>query len=412
MGDQLCIRKDTMHEREASRVLDLTARVVAETGPRLAGSAACKRGAEMMADEARGCCDRVETESFPLHPGAFLGFIHVLVSLYALSVPLLAFLPWASAGLMSLGVAILVLEFFLYREPIDPFFPKVEGLNVVGILEPSGPVKRQVIVSGHHDSAFIFNFFVDRPELYSRRLFGGMGTFALLWLASFPVAAFASPIVRIAAAILFAAAFALVLPLWRFASKEGTPGAGDNLSSSATALELARAFRSRRDAGKGLASTRIIFASFDAEEAGLRGARAYAKAHRAELSATPTFAFNMDCVYEADKLILLLSDINGSVKLDAEASELVAELGAKAGIKVKPQPIAFLTGGTDAAELAKAGVRATSLMGMDWSNSSRSAVYHTPRDRVDAIQPAAVQAALGLGMGFIEELDRGALDRP
>ncbi len=394
----------------ADRVLGLTRRIIEETGPRLAGGEACKKAAARLEAEARLSCDAVAIEPFAVHPGAFLGFIKVMVLLYALAAPLLAVAPWASAALSTLGLAILVLENFLYKEPLDPFYPKRGGLNVIGSVEPAGEVRRQVIVSGHHDSAFVFNFFVDRPELYARRLYSGMGAFGALWLASFPVAAFAGPAARLGAAAAFCLAFVLVAPLWRYASREGTPGAGDNLASSATALEMARVFRERRDAGAGLRSTRILFASFDAEEAGLRGARAYARAHRAEFASIPTFAFNMDCVFERDKLALLLSDINGSVKLDGKVAELIREAGAAEGIAVVPKPIAFLTGGTDAAELAKAGVRAASLMGMDWSNESRSSVYHTPRDEVGAIEPEAIEAAIRLGVRFIEGLDEGKLD--
>ena len=399
-----------MHEAAAKRTLELTRRIIGRTGPRLAGSESCKAGAALLAEAAAPVCDSVAAESFELHPGSFLGFIRVLVGIYVLSLPLLAAAPWAAAALGSAGVAILVLGFFLYRKVLDPFYPRLEGRNLVGRLEPRGEARRQVIVSGHHDSARIFNFFVDRPELYSRRLEGGMGAFAALWLASFPLAAFGGPALRVAAAAAFALALPLVLPLWNFASKEGTPGAGDNLASSATALEIARAFRERRDAGAGLESTRLLFVSFDAEEAGLRGARAFAEAHRAELEALPTFAFNMDCVYQRDKLRLLLTDLNGFVKLDAPSAELIVARGASEGLQVERLPIAFLTGGTDAAELAKAGVRAASLMGMDWSNDARCSAYHTPRDTVDAIEPGAVEAAIGLGIGFVEAVEAGELD--
>jgi hypothetical protein len=399
-----------MYETEAKRALELTGRIVGETGPRLVGSESCKAGARRLAEAAAPVCDSIAVEPFNVHPGSFLGFIRVMVVLYAISAPLLAFAPWASAVLTSAGIAVLVLGFFLYKPVLDPFYPRLEGLNVIGSLEPAGAVKRQIIVSGHHDSARIFNFFVDRPELYSRRLYGGMGAYAALWLASILVAALAGPAARLVAAVAFVLAFAFLVPLWRFASKEGTPGAGDNLASSATALEIARIFRVRRDKGEGLESTRVLFVSFDGEEAGLRGARAYAAAHRADFASVPTFAFNMDCVYQKDKLRLLLTDLNGSVELDGPAARLIVAKGEAEGIAVEAMPIAFLTGGTDAAELAKVGIRTASLMGMDWSNEARSSVYHTPRDTVDSVEPVAVEAAIRLGARFVEAVEVGELD--
>lgn len=404
-----------MFEAACTRALDLTAAIIDEYGPRLTGSRACQAGAARLAAAATGVCDSTTTEPFKVHPGAFLGFIRILVVLYILSLPLLVLLPWAAAAATSLGLAILVLEFFLYKEVIDPFYPAVEGLNVLGSLEPSGVVKRQVIVSGHHDSAHIFNFYLDRPELFSRRINGGIGIYAVLWLASLALAAaqglgFGPALVaRLALAILFTLGLGLLAPLWRFAAKEGTPGAGDNLAASAAALEITREFRRRRDEGKGLASTRILFVSFDAEEAGLRGARAFARKRAPEFAALPTFGYNMDCVYFLDKVSFLTSDLNGSVQLDAPASDLAVSVASAQGLPARTIPIAFLTGGTDAAELAKAGVRQTSLIAMDWSNSTRSAAYHTPADKVEAIEPAALESAIRIGVGFIEALETGRL---
>jgi hypothetical protein len=398
-----------MFEKEAERVLKKTSEIIDEAGPRLTGSTAAKRCAAVLAEEASTFCDKVTTETFSVHPGAFLGFVRVMVGFYALSVPLLLVFPWVSAILMSLGVLVFVGENMLYKKTLDPFYPKVEGLNVVGVVEPEAEAERQVIVSGHHDSAHIFNFFVDKPELYARRLNGGMATFFLFWAAAFVVVAIGAFPLRLATAILFAVGFLLVLPLWRFASEEGTPGAGDNLASSLAALEMARVFSARRNSDQGLKRTRVIFVSFDAEEAGLRGARAYAKAHRGEFNALPTYAFNMDCVYTREKFRLLLTDINCTVKLDEAATRRLVQLGKERDLSITAAPIVFLTGGTDAGELAKAGVRTVSLMGMDWSNSARSSVYHTPDDRVEAIEPGAVVAAIELGVNFIEEVETGRL---
>lgn len=413
-----------MFQAATDRALALTASIIDEVGARLTGSPACKAGAGHLAKAATQVCDTVETESFPVHPGAFLGFIHILVVLYALSLPLLLLCPWAGLLTTSLGLFVLIFEFFLYKEVIDPFYPRVEGLNVVGVLEPRGQVKRQIIVSGHHDSAHVFNFYIDRPELFARRINGGIGTYAGLWLACLGVALAqalgAGPalgpgtgpvlLARAGLFILFSLGFLAVLPLWNFASPEGTPGAGDNLAASAAALEIARIFRERRDDGRGLESTRILFVSFDSEEAGLRGARVFARRHRAEFAALPCFAYNMDCIYHRDKVSFLSSDLNGSVALDAPLGQLCLEVAAAEGLPARTMPIAFLTGGTDAAELSKEGVRTTSLIAMDWSNSSRGAAYHTPEDKVEAIEPGALESIIRIGVGLIEALEAGRLD--
>lgn len=386
--------------------LTLTKRLIESHGPRLAGSEASRLCADELAREAEGVADGVVASDFDVRPGAFLGFIRLLVVLYALGVLALPFAASASASLASVGIAVLVLEFFLYREPLDPFFPRRVGRNVHAVLEPAGRAERQLIVSGHHDSAHVFNFYIDRPERYAARVYGGMGSFAAFWAASLSLAALgAGQAARIVAAVLFAAGFALIAPLWRFAGKEGTPGAGDNLVASAIALEIMREFKIRRDSGAGLTNTRLVFASFDAEEAGLRGARAWVRANRRLLAELPTWHYNMDCIYSPEHARFLTSDINGSVRLDEGFARDCAEAAAAIGAAAKVEPIAFLTGGTDAAETAKAGVRATTLIAMPWSNDERSAAYHTPGDTIEAVAPRAVELALTVGVRVAERLD-------
>ncbi len=404
-----------MYTRQAAAALQFTKKIVEAFGPRLTGSEACGRAAERILEEAKPFADRAEVERFEVHPGAFLGFIKVLVVFYAVAAVSLAVAPLASAVLSSLGIFILVFGFFLYKAVLDPFFPKVEGKNVVAVLEPEGKAEVQLILSGHHDSARIFNFYVDRPELYSRRVYGGIGSVVALWLASIAVAivsgwALGTPLVgfdflRAVAAPVFLAALPLVLPLWRFASDEGTPGAGDNLAASAIALEIFKEFSARRAAGAGLKRTRLVFASFDAEEAGLRGARAFSRRRKAEFAALPSYAFNMDCIFNLADLHVLVSDLNNFIPLDPEVASRLATLAAEEGFSVPKAPLAFLTGGTDAAELQAAGVKAGSLVAMRWGNDARANAYHTPADTVEAVDPAAVEALIRLGVRFAEDID-------
>ncbi|MFZ4615046.1 MAG: M28 family peptidase [Rectinemataceae bacterium] len=396
-----------MYESEARSALDLTGSLIDSHGPRLVGSPSCLATADALHEEAARRADQAGVEDFTVHPGAFLGFIRLLVVLYLFAALCLPFAAWVSALATSLGMVVLVVGFILYIGLLDPFWPAVKGRNVMASLEPVGKARQTLIVSGHHDSARIFNFYVDRPELYARRIYGGIGSFAAIWLASLALALLGLPFAAsLAVTVVFLAGFALIAPLWTFAAKEGTPGAGDNLVASAVALEVLGHFRARRDAGAGLDSTRLVFLSFDAEEAGLRGARAWARAHRAEVEATPTYCLNMDCLFSADAIQFLTTDINGSVRLSADFAELCRQSAADAGIASRTMPIAFLTGGTDAAELAKVGVETTTLIAMKWDNESRSRAYHTPGDTVAAIEPAVVEAAIGIAIGVALRLDR------
>lgn len=400
-----------MFETAAKEAYRLTGEIIGKYGARLTGSQSCLKAADDLAELARGHADATYTEDFSVHPTAFLGFIRLMLVLYIAAVIALPFIPWLSFAFLLAGAIVLVSDFFLYKGLTDLCYPKTTGRNVWATLEPAGQVERQLIVSGHHDSAHVFNFYVDKPELYGRRLYGGMGVYFAFLLGSLFMAIWSPSLApRLIVTTIFTIGFSLAAPLWRFASKEGTPGAGDNLAASTAAMEILKEFKARKERGEGLSSTRVIFASFDAEEAGLRGARAWAQAHTELLAKTPSWNYNMDCIYSASDARFLTSDINGSVSLNGKMAQACADIAKTQGVTVAVEPIAFLTGGTDAAELTKKGVRATTLIAMSWSNASRSASYHTPSDTVEAVGLDALELAIGVGVKFAERLDSGACD--
>ena len=249
-----------------------------------------------------------------------------------------------------------------------------------------------------------FNFNIYQPKLYALRVVGGVGILFTLFLMSAVIAIAGLSQVFISIAAVFGSAGALiVLQLWFFASKKATPGAGDNLVASVMALEALRQVAKNKKEGKGLKHTRVIAISFDAEEEGLRGAYAYAKAHRSELNAVPTYMYNIDCPYYLDDLFFLTTDINGSVKLSDNLAEKCRVTSERLGYKAVTKPIEFLTGGTDAAELAKIGVEATTMLAMPWGNSARAPVYHTPDDTIEHVEKEVVQAGLEIFFSLLTE---------
>ena len=389
----------------AQKALQRTSDIIDNVGPRLSGTTSCLDTADLLYNDMDTFTDSTAKEHFILHQGAFLGWIRILVSSYALGVLFLWLnMPLITMILLTLSILILVFQFFLYKPLIDFLYPKKSGCNVIGTIEPLGEVKEQIIISGHHDSARIFNFLIYQPKLYDLRVTGGI--FLVIFLLLVSVFAFFLPstIFTLILKIFVSIGFLLTGQMWFFASNKGTPGAGDNLISSSMAIELGRYFSEHK-----LQNTRIIIASFDAEEEGLRGARAYAKAHQEEFTQIPTTLLNVDCPYHLKDIFCLTTDLNGSVPLSQElATELVA-IAHEKQYPAKHQPIAFLTGGTDAAELAKVGVKATTLLAMPWSNSERSSVYHTPQDTIDSIETEAVEAIVDIFMEYIQKQDSKTL---
>jgi Iap family predicted aminopeptidase len=70
------------------------------------------------------------------------------------------------------------------------------------------------------------------------------------------------------------------------------------------------------------------------------------------------------------------------------------------------KPLAFLTGGTDAAELQKIGIPSLSIIGMLWSNSNRNLSYHTPHDTLDQVSPEVVKDVLDIFITYIDQHDQ------
>jgi hypothetical protein len=158
---------------------------------------------------------------------------------------------------------------------------------VYGEIDPIDEVQSCVIFSGHHDSAHIYNFFEDFPAIFMVRelLFFSMFIVSTIYLSVATASRFESgdlwqPQTRseFNFAIGFTVALIFVLPMWFYLNKNGTPGAGDNMISTAVAFTLAEYFGVHR-----LKHTRLMFVSFDAEEIGLRGSHAFFAKHKSEL---------------------------------------------------------------------------------------------------------------------------------
>lgn len=383
-------------------VFHQTQKLIDDLGPRLAGTTSNERAAEKLYLEMKATFDDAKKESFVFHQHAFLGWIRILVLSYMLA--LVAFwisLPWIGFVILLISLLILIIQFFLYLPLLDKLYPKRTGYNVYGILEPKQAVHKQVIISGHHDSAHIFNFFIHQPKLYNFRTTGSITVVIAALFSSVILMIFRNQIwLHIALSSVLSVLFLLVGQMWFFASKKGSPGAGDNLVAVYNAIEIGKYFKDHP-----LKHTRLILMSFDAEEEGLRGARAFAKKHHKMLKDTPTVLLNQDCLYDETELFLLTSDLNDFVDLDLKLAEDIAESAKHAGIHLPLKPLSFLTGGTDAAELQKIGIPSASLIGMQWTNSNRNLSYHTPNDTLSQVAPEVVLNVLEIFIRYIETQD-------
>lgn len=393
-------------KRMQEEVFSETQSLIDEFGPRLAGTESDLKASDKLYDMMSKTFDEAHQESFYVYKNAFLGWIRILVASYLLAVIFIWLkLYMISFSILLISLLVLIIQFFLYLPLLDKLYPKKEAKNVYGIIEPKGEVEKQIIISGHHDSAKIFNFFIHQPKLYNFRTTGSIVIVIMALISSIFLAIFRNQVwlyqgVSVSLSILFL----LVGQMWFFASKKGSPGAGDNLVAVFNAIAIGKYFKENP-----LSHTRLIIASFDAEEEGLRGARDFAKKHFHELKKIPTILLNQDCLYDEAELFLLTSDLNDFVDLDIDLAKEVAHSAKHLGIHLPLKPLAFLTGGTDAAELQKIGVPSLSIIGMQWSNSNRNLSYHTPQDKLDKVSPEVIKDVLNIFMTYIQNNDQNMM---
>ena len=393
--------------------LRLTQSLLERHGPRIAGTRQCLNAADQIAEMLRVHCDKVVEERFEMHPGSFWNVGKIMAVAYLISVLLLfagEFFTFVSVAVAVAGLVYGVVIYVFNGRWFDRFFPKADGCNVYGTIEPAGEVKQQIILSGHHDSPYVLSFLLNWKRLARMRLILAVLTYFVLLGVSI-VAAIetalgapdAVPVEMIAVVAVLGLFF--VGPLYSVITRLQSPGAGDNLNATAMAITAAVHFSLKRKKGTALKHTRIIILSTDGEEVGMRGASDYAEKHKADLLAVPTFVFNMDSIYATKDLTLLTRDRNGTCKLSERMARECHEIAADLGYFPNIMPIPPGGGGTDAAAFAKIGIESTSVIGISVHGLGNETVYHTPQDTVEHIEPEAVEAVLDIAINYITRKD-------
>jgi aminopeptidase YwaD len=390
--------------------LEFTNEIVTKFPKRLVGTADCDNAGIRIEEEFKKNCNlgTVKRVPFSLNPRSFMKYFRPAVGMYgaALSAVFLK-KPGIALGILGGVLSVFVSQFMFYKKIFDPLFPKATGYNVYGTVEPEGEVKQQIILSGHHDSAYVFHYLELSPRFYPLFIIVPIIFFFLaIILASYMTITRRNPIWM---KKVMSVGMAGVMPLWWFTTDKVSPGAGDNMISIAAANEATKMFADLKKQGKGaLKHTRIICLSVDGEESGLRGAMAFVKANLDELKKTKTYVFNMDTLYYADKLVFFDNDLNLTVDLSKEMANECKDIATSLGYKAKVSRMPWGGGSTDAAAFGQKGIEATNLIAMELNPAKLEGdmVYHTSKDTTDHIQPEVVEQTLNIIKEYILRKDR------
>lgn len=378
------------------------------------GSNGEKQACEYMADVLKNdCgCDRVSVESFKENPGSFFGWIYFTITFVLAAVALFFVLPVLSIVLIVLGLVIAFLQFGLYKKAVDRFFPEKTGHNVTALKAPAGEVKRRIMFNGHPDAAWEWpvNYKLGGVGFEGHAIICGVGALYYLVLSIIYIAKngvhlglidTASPFFKASLCGLIFVPFLFGLYfMWN--KNRVVDGANDNLSGCYMGIAILKALK---DEGIELQNTELGVILTGSEEAGLRGSKAWCEAHKGEFDDVPTIILSYDTIHDPKYLMTNYRDLNGTVKVDKDASDLFMEAAKELNIHCTKGMVPPLGGATDSAAFAQAGFRATGITGL---NHKLEDYYHTRRDTYDNMNAEGLAGCFAVSVKALEMFDNGA----
>ncbi|MBR1457151.1 MAG: M28 family peptidase [Oscillospiraceae bacterium] len=372
------------------------------------GSDGEREAAEYMAQvlESECGCTDVRVEAFDEHPGGFYGYLYFSAVLDVICGAAFFFLPALSILSGVLAILLMLFQFILYHEIVDRFFALRRGTNVTAVRPCAGECRRRVFLNGHLDAAW------EWPLNYH---FGGVvfeahsvgATVGVLYYIALSVCRLcgAGAWARTAGWIgLLFFPFWIGLPFLRNKNRV-VDGANDNLSGCYMGVALLRAMELH---GITLEHTEVGVLLTGSEESGLRGAKAWSRAHREEYADVPTFIYSFDTIHDPRFLMTNERDLNGTVKADRAMSELFLTAAAELGIPCRRGWVPPMGGGTDSAAFLQGGFRAVCITGL---NHRLEDYYHTRRDSCDNLDARGLENCYRAAVKTVEKIDAGALDR-
>ncbi len=371
-------------------------------GPRPVGSEAELQAQEYLAKELETTCDTVLREEYKCSDKAFMSWVPIGAILLVLSAIFFTLgIPAVSLAGGCLALFLIVAEFIFYKPVLDVFFPKKTSMNVTGIRKATGETKRRIIFSGHVDSAFewTYTYHGGRPVVagiivtavitillnIGGGIYGIIAGDGFVWTAD-------NLALKIIAVVMYLTVPVMIAAIFFCNYKRPVTGANDDLSGcmvSAAVLKFMDANNIRFE------NTEVVALMAGGEEAGLRGSKAWAKAHAAEMKAdgVETVFVSLDTIREYDFMAIYDKDMTGMVKNDKRVASLVQQAAKNVEIDVPIKTIEL--GSTDAAAMSQAGIPATAFTAMD---PSPARYYHTRLDTEDNLDPKTLEAGLKIAL--------------
>lgn len=371
-------------------------------GPRPSGEEPEKKAQERFAAELEKYADEVKIEPFELHPKAFLGWVRMCAIIMIIANALFfaasfidgapSWLPVIPLALSVICLFFIVTEFLFYGETLDPFFPKRTSHNVVAKYNASGTAKKRIIVSGHVDSSYEWRYtYLGGPPLITTVIGGAVAGIVIALVAEIyavVTGGFDGMLVDILKWVMLAWCVLFVAAIFFLNYKRPVEGANDNLTGSVCSIAVLKYLK---DNNLRFEDVEVWALLTGAEEAGLRGAKAFAKEHRKELEGMETVFIGVDTLRDYEFYAIYSRDMTFTVKSDPRVCALLKQAALNAGLDL-PFKAIFL-GASDAAAVCKAGFAGATLAAMD---PAPARYYHTRLDTGDNLDLKSIETGLNI----------------
>ena len=369
---------------------------------RAPGSEGEREAGEYMANVLKnecGCVD-VKVETFTEHPAAFYGYFWFSATFDTLCAVSFFLSPWLSIIFGAAALLLFDFQFVLYKQIVDPLFPEKESVNVTAVRPCTGKAKRRIFLNGHIDAAWEF------PLNY---YFGGVvfeipGVLAVVGVLFYIALGFCSiggagQWLHTAAiwGLCFVPFFLLVGCTYN--PKRVVDGANDNLTGCYMGIAL---LHEMKRLGVNLEDTELGVILTGSEEAGLRGAKAWCKAHAGDFRDVPTCIISYDTIHDPQKLMVNMKDLNSTISADQELGMLFLQAARAVNVPCTIGCVPLMGGSTDSAAFTQGGFRSIGITGLSHKLED---YYHTRRDSYDNLDEVGLKNCYLATIRFIEQLE-------
>ncbi len=370
---------------------------------------ACQYMADTLTEKCG--CESAKIEPFEVHPASFFGWIYITVSLALAHVALYFVYPLIGTILMAIGFAVMIVHFVFYKKPVDFLFPKRTSHNVTAVRKCTEEPRVRVFFNGHVDAAW--------RSTYNEKFGGvfydieiGCGFASMLFMFVFSiirtcmVGASYDILTPASNPVMFWLGIA-VLPFLPFViglfflwdERIIVDGANDNLSGCYIGIAV---LKKMEEAGINLRHTEVGVIITGSEEAGVRGAKAWAAAHKHDYDDIPTYIFSYDTIHDAKQLMVNYRELNATVKMEKEVGDRFYNSAEELGIFCKKGMVPPFGGATDGAGFRQGGFHVASITALSHTLED---YYHTQRDTYDNLDKNGLADCYAVTVNMLRHID-------